>query len=175
MPLDGVHEKHLQTGNLFIDLLNRFSKLIQLSIGGIDLYLELIACAHCKLGILEQLRLNLLTVPQYIQLLIQADHEGGQKLGIQLCMKTIHMNRDIKFMRFEITRLEEEIKQAQMKRFGLIVNLDELEEEVLRRYVFELETTAEEEMRALEKEVQERKVRVETESTEIYIYYILLL
>lgn len=68
------------------------------------------------------------------------------------------MNRDIKFMRFEITRLEEEIKQAQMKRFGLIVNLDELEEEVLRRYVFELESTAEEEMSSLEKELQERKV-----------------
>ncbi|KAH8293138.1 hypothetical protein KR044_006149, partial [Drosophila immigrans] len=70
------------------------------------------------------------------------------------------MNRDIKFMRFEITRLEEEIKQAQMKRFGLIINLDELEEEVLRRYVFELETTAEEEMRALEKELQERKIEL---------------
>ncbi|KAL7741509.1 hypothetical protein ACLKA6_000823 [Drosophila palustris] len=70
------------------------------------------------------------------------------------------MNRDIKFMRFEITRLEEEIKQAQMKRFGLIINLDELEEEVLRRYVFELESTAEEEMAALEKEVQERKIEL---------------
>ncbi|XP_062127425.1 cilia- and flagella-associated protein 44 [Drosophila sulfurigaster albostrigata] len=70
------------------------------------------------------------------------------------------MNRDIKFMRFEITRLEEEIKQAQMKRFGVIINLDELEEEVLRRYVFELETTAEDEMRALEKELQERKIEL---------------
>ncbi|XP_030383032.1 cilia- and flagella-associated protein 44 [Scaptodrosophila lebanonensis] len=67
------------------------------------------------------------------------------------------MNTDIKFMRYEITRLEEEIKQAMMKRFGLIVNLDELEEEVLRRYVFELETTAEDELRALEKELLERQ------------------
>lgn len=68
------------------------------------------------------------------------------------------MTRDIKFMRFEITRLEEEIKQAMMRRFGIIINLDELEEEVLRRYVFELETTAEQEMRALEKELSERQV-----------------
>lgn len=68
------------------------------------------------------------------------------------------MMRDVKFMRFEITRLEEEIKDAQMKRFGIIINLDELEEEVLRRYVFELETSAEEEMRLLEQELQERRV-----------------
>ncbi|TDG46464.1 hypothetical protein AWZ03_007120 [Drosophila navojoa] len=70
------------------------------------------------------------------------------------------MTRDIKFMRFEITRLEEEIKQAMMRRFGIIINLDELEEEVLRRYVFELETTAEEEMRALEKELSERQIEL---------------
>ncbi|EDW71227.1 cilia- and flagella-associated protein 44 isoform X2 [Drosophila virilis] len=70
------------------------------------------------------------------------------------------MNRDIKFMRFEITRLEEEIKQAMMRRFGLIINLDELEEEVLRRYIFELETTAEEELRALEKELRERQIEL---------------
>lgn len=68
------------------------------------------------------------------------------------------MKRDVKFMRFEITRLEEEIKDAQMKRFGIIINLDELEEEVLRRYVFEMETTAEEEMRLLENELKERVV-----------------
>lgn len=68
------------------------------------------------------------------------------------------MMRDVKFMRFEITRLEEEIKDAQMKRFGIIINLDELEEEVLRRYVFEMETTAEEEMRLLENELKERVV-----------------
>lgn len=68
------------------------------------------------------------------------------------------MMRDVKFMRFEITRLEEEIKDAQMKRFGLIINLDDLEEEVLRRYIFELETSAEEEMRLLEQELQERRV-----------------
>ncbi|XP_034669320.1 cilia- and flagella-associated protein 44 [Drosophila subobscura] len=67
------------------------------------------------------------------------------------------MNTDIKFMRYEITRLEEEIKQAMMKKFGLIIQLDELEEEVLRRYVFDLETTAEQELKALELELLERQ------------------
>ncbi|KAH8249465.1 hypothetical protein KR032_009855 [Drosophila birchii] len=67
------------------------------------------------------------------------------------------MNTDIKFMRFEITRLEEEIRQAMMKKFGLIVNLDELEEEVLRRYIFELETSAEDELKALQKELAEKE------------------
>ncbi|XP_068141565.1 cilia- and flagella-associated protein 44 [Drosophila tropicalis] len=67
------------------------------------------------------------------------------------------MNTDIKFMRYEITRLEEEIKQAMTKRFGLIINLDELEEEVLRRYVFELETTAEDELKSLEKELLDKQ------------------
>lgn len=68
------------------------------------------------------------------------------------------MNTDIKFMRFEITRLEEEIRQAMMKKFGIIVNLDELEEEVLRRYIFDLETNAEDELMALEKELLEKQV-----------------
>ncbi|XP_017043934.1 cilia- and flagella-associated protein 44 [Drosophila ficusphila] len=67
------------------------------------------------------------------------------------------MNTDIKFMRFEITRLEEEIRQAMMKKFGIIVNLDELEEEVLRRYIFDLETNAEDELSALEKELMEKQ------------------
>ncbi|KAH8410145.1 hypothetical protein KR009_006835, partial [Drosophila setifemur] len=67
------------------------------------------------------------------------------------------MNTDIKFMRFEITRLEEEIRQAMMKKFGIIVNLDELEEEVLRRYIFDLETDAQEELNALEKEFLEKQ------------------
>lgn len=68
------------------------------------------------------------------------------------------MNTDIKFMRFEIIRLEEEIRQAMVKKFGFVVNLDELEEEVLRRYVFELETTAEAEIREIEREMREKTV-----------------
>lgn len=69
------------------------------------------------------------------------------------------MNSDLKFMRSEITRLEELIRQEMMKKFGMVINLDELEEEVLRKYIFELETTAEEELRLLEMEMKKKKVR----------------
>lgn len=68
------------------------------------------------------------------------------------------MNTDIAFMRLEITRLESIIKEEMMKKFGLILNLDELEEEVLRKYVFELETTAEEDIRLIEQEMKKRRV-----------------
>ncbi|KAL9928049.1 cilia- and flagella-associated protein 44 [Glossina fuscipes fuscipes] len=67
------------------------------------------------------------------------------------------MNTDISFMRLEITRLESIIKEEMMKKFGLILNLDELEEEVLRKYVFELETTAEEDIRLIEQEMKKRR------------------
>lgn len=69
------------------------------------------------------------------------------------------MNTDLKFMRSEITRLEELIRQEMMKKFGMVIDLDELEEEVLRKYVFELETTAEDELHQLEMEMQKKKVR----------------
>lgn len=68
------------------------------------------------------------------------------------------MNTDINFMRGEITRLESAIKQEMIKKFGTVINLDELEEEVLRRYVFDLETSAEEEFRLIEKEIAKKKV-----------------
>lgn len=68
------------------------------------------------------------------------------------------MNTDIKFMRSEINRLEEKIRQEMTKKFGMIVNLDELEEEVLRKYVFELETTASQELHLLEMEIAKKKV-----------------
>ncbi|XP_054742319.1 cilia- and flagella-associated protein 44 [Anastrepha obliqua] len=70
------------------------------------------------------------------------------------------MNTDIIFMRSEITRLESASKQEMIKKFGMIVNLDELEEEVLRRYVFDLETSAEEEFRQIEKEIARRKMEL---------------
>lgn len=68
------------------------------------------------------------------------------------------MNTDLKFMRTEITRLEELIRQEMMKKFGMVIDLDELEEEVLRKYVFELETTAEDELHLLEIEMKKKRV-----------------
>ncbi|CAD7000651.1 unnamed protein product [Ceratitis capitata] len=70
------------------------------------------------------------------------------------------MNTDINFMRGEITRLESAIKQEMIKKFGTVINLDELEEEVLRRYVFDLETSAEEEFRLIEKEIAKKKLEL---------------
>ena len=70
------------------------------------------------------------------------------------------MNIDLKFMRSEIIRYEALIREEMMKKFGIILKLDDLEEEVLRKYVFDLETTAEEELRAIEKEIALKLVRV---------------
>lgn len=68
------------------------------------------------------------------------------------------MNTDLKFMRSKITSLEAQIKEEMIKKFGMIIKLEELEEEVLRKYVFELETSAEHELRLLEKEIAKKKV-----------------
>ncbi|XP_067625340.1 cilia- and flagella-associated protein 44 [Eurosta solidaginis] len=70
------------------------------------------------------------------------------------------MNADIAFMRSEITRLEGATKQEMIKKFGVVVNLDELEEEVLRRYVFNLETSAEEEFKLIDKEIKGKKLEL---------------
>ncbi|XP_013116263.2 cilia- and flagella-associated protein 44 [Stomoxys calcitrans] len=70
------------------------------------------------------------------------------------------LNTDLKFMRSEIYRLEDLIRQEMMKKFGMVIDLDELEEEVLRKYVFELETTAEDEMRLLELEMKEKRTEL---------------
>ncbi|KAM7351532.1 cilia- and flagella-associated protein 44 isoform 2-T2 [Cochliomyia hominivorax] len=79
------------------------------------------------------------------------------------------MNTDIKFMRSEITRLEEEIRQEMMKKFGMVIDLDELEEEVLRKYVFDLETTAEDELRLLELEMAKKKKELALAQEELIV------
>jgi cilia- and flagella-associated protein 44 len=48
------------------------------------------------------------------------------------------MNTDIKFMEQQIVDLKEEINGTMMKKFGRIVDLDELEETILRRMVYEM-------------------------------------
>ncbi|XP_075152852.1 cilia- and flagella-associated protein 44 [Haematobia irritans] len=70
------------------------------------------------------------------------------------------LNTDLKFMRSEISRLEDLIRQEMMKKFGMVINMDELEEEVLRKYVFELETTAEDEMHSLEMEMKKKRTEL---------------
>ncbi|XP_055624931.1 cilia- and flagella-associated protein 44 isoform X2 [Toxorhynchites rutilus septentrionalis] len=48
------------------------------------------------------------------------------------------MKTDIKFMNQQIIDLKENINEAMIKKFGRIVNLDELEETILRKFAFEM-------------------------------------
>uniref|UniRef100_A0A336MUJ4 CSON006942 protein n=1 Tax=Culicoides sonorensis TaxID=179676 RepID=A0A336MUJ4_CULSO len=61
-------------------------------------------------------------------------------------VNVVHLSRmkaDIKFMEQRILELKEEINSAMMKKFGRIIDLDELEEAILRRFVFEMSTNKE--------------------------------
>ncbi|XP_062543886.1 cilia- and flagella-associated protein 44 [Armigeres subalbatus] len=48
------------------------------------------------------------------------------------------MRTDIKYMDQQIIVLREEINQAMIKKFGRVINLDELEETILRKFAFEM-------------------------------------
>nr|XP_029730533.1 LOW QUALITY PROTEIN: cilia- and flagella-associated protein 44-like [Aedes albopictus] len=48
------------------------------------------------------------------------------------------MRTDIKYMDQQIIVLRDEINQAMIKKFGRIINLDELEETILRKFAFEM-------------------------------------
>lgn len=56
-------------------------------------------------------------------------------------VNVIHLARmktDCKFMEAEIVELREQINQTMFKKFGLIVDLDELEEAVLKRFAYDM-------------------------------------
>ncbi|KFB51082.1 AGAP006735-PA-like protein [Anopheles sinensis] len=48
------------------------------------------------------------------------------------------MKTDIKYMRQQLVTLREEINETMMKKFGRVIDLDELEETILRQYTFEM-------------------------------------
>ena len=54
------------------------------------------------------------------------------------------MKTDIKFMEKQITDLKDETSQAMLKKFGRVIDLNEVEETILRRFAFEMQV----EMRA---------------------------
>lgn len=54
------------------------------------------------------------------------------------------MKTDIKFMEKQITDLKDETNQAMLKKFGRVIDLNEVEETILRRFAFEMQV----EMRA---------------------------
>lgn len=75
----------------------------------------------------------------------------------------VHLRRmkiDLKFMNLESKRLQAEINEEMMRKFGMIIELDELEEEVLRKYIFELETTADEEIADIVAEMKRKKAEI---------------
>lgn len=56
-------------------------------------------------------------------------------------INVIHLSRlktDCKFMDTQILNLKEEISEAMMKKFGMVVSLDELEEAILSKMVFDM-------------------------------------
>lgn len=56
-------------------------------------------------------------------------------------VNVIHLARmktDCKFMESEIVELREQINQTMIKKFGRVVDLDELEEAVLKRFVYDM-------------------------------------
>uniref|UniRef100_A0AAG5DEX7 Uncharacterized protein n=1 Tax=Anopheles atroparvus TaxID=41427 RepID=A0AAG5DEX7_ANOAO len=48
------------------------------------------------------------------------------------------MKTDIKYMRQQLVALREQIGQTMVKKFGRVIDLDELEETILRQYTFEM-------------------------------------
>lgn len=75
----------------------------------------------------------------------------------------VHLHRmkiDLKFMVLESKRLQAEINDEMMRKFGMIIELDELEEEVLRKYIFELETTADQEITDIVEEMRRRNIEI---------------
>jgi cilia- and flagella-associated protein 44 len=49
------------------------------------------------------------------------------------------MKTDIKFMEKQIFELKDKVNQAMMKKFGRVIDLNEVEETILRRFAFEMQ------------------------------------
>lgn len=82
--------------------------------------------------------------------------EAKQKHRINI----VHLSRmkaDCKHMEQTIARLKTETEQTMVKKFGRVVNLDELEESVLRRFVFNLRTNIEEERKEADNQISKLK------------------
>lgn len=64
------------------------------------------------------------------------------------------MKTDIKFMEKQITDLKEETSQAMLKKFGRVIDLNEVEETILRRFAFEMQV----EMRANAEDIKRQYI-----------------
>lgn len=93
-------------------------------------------------------------------------------------VNVVHLSRmkaDIKFMDQRILELKEEINSAMMKKFGRIIDLDELEEAILRRFVFEMSTNKEDVKQEYVRKISEVKVsEVRSSNLSVWSWTILL-
>uniref|UniRef100_A0A182T366 Uncharacterized protein n=1 Tax=Anopheles maculatus TaxID=74869 RepID=A0A182T366_9DIPT len=67
------------------------------------------------------------------------------------------MKTDIKFMRQQLVSLKEEINETMMKKFGRVIDLDELEETILRQYTFEMRANLDDVKKSYEERARELK------------------
>ncbi|XP_053674678.1 cilia- and flagella-associated protein 44 [Anopheles nili] len=67
------------------------------------------------------------------------------------------MKTDIKFMRQQLISLKEEITKMMMKKFGRVIDLDELEETILRQYTFEMRANLNDVKKSYEERSRELK------------------
>lgn len=68
------------------------------------------------------------------------------------------MNTDCKYMEEYICDLNRDLRQAMIKKFGMSVNLDELQETILNRFAFMIRSNFEDIKKEYAKKVEELKV-----------------
>lgn len=68
------------------------------------------------------------------------------------------MNTDCKYMEEYICELNRDLRQAMIKKFGMFVNLDELQETILNRFAFMIRSNFEDIKKEYAKKVEELKV-----------------
>lgn len=69
------------------------------------------------------------------------------------------MNTDCKYMEEHICELNRDLQTAMVKKFGMSVNLDELQEAILNRFAFMLRTNFEDIKKEYSKKLEELKVK----------------
>lgn len=85
-------------------------------------------------------------------------------------VNVVHLSRmkaDIKYMEQQIVDLKEEINSAMTKKFGRVVDLDELEEAILRRFVYEMRTNKEDVKKEYAKKIAKVKKALATKEEEL--------
>lgn len=67
------------------------------------------------------------------------------------------MNTDINFMKQQIAELEASIKETIMRKFGIEIDMDQLEKSTLRQYIFDLKTNLADERKYIDKHIDEQR------------------